>query len=76
MTLYTTDYLEYYLTLVGWVVNNGIWNILVASGVFALPFVAIVMQEWLRPAAKGRTRATRACCPRCASRTACGWRSW
>ena len=22
MTLYTTDYLEYYLTLVAWVVNN------------------------------------------------------
>ena len=48
MTLYTTDYLEYYLTLVGWIVNNGIWNILVASGVFALPFVAIVIHEWLR----------------------------
>ena len=39
MTLYTTDYLEYYLTLVGWVINNGIWNILVASGVFALPLL-------------------------------------
>ena len=39
MTLYTTDYLEYYLTLVGWLINNGIWNILVASGMFALPFV-------------------------------------
>ncbi|WP_454752305.1 conjugal transfer protein TraG N-terminal domain-containing protein [Cupriavidus necator] len=53
MTLYTTDYLEYYLTLVGWVVNNGIWNILVASGVFALPFVAIVTHEWLRARAEG-----------------------
>ena len=53
MTLYTTDYLEYYLTLVGWIVNNGIWNILVASGVFALPFVAIVIHEWLRARAEG-----------------------
>jgi hypothetical protein len=53
MTLYTTDYLEYYLTLVGWIVNNGIWNILVASGVFALPFLAIVIQEWLRARAEG-----------------------
>ena len=53
MTLYTTDYLEYYLTLVGWLVHNGIWNILVASGVFALPFVAIVVQEWLRARAEG-----------------------
>lgn len=53
MTLYTTDYLEYYLTLVGWVVNNGIWNILVESGLFALPFVAIVIHEWLRARTEG-----------------------
>ena len=44
---------EYYLTLVAWVVNNGIWNILVASGVFALPFVAIVIQEWLKARSEG-----------------------
>jgi hypothetical protein len=53
MTLYTTDYLEYYLTLLAWVVSNGIWNILVASGVFALPFVAIVIQEWLKARSEG-----------------------
>lgn len=53
MTLYTTDYLEYYLTLVGWIVHNGIWHILVASGVFALPFVSIVIQEWLRARTEG-----------------------
>ena len=53
MTLYTTDYLEYYLTLVGWIVNNGIWSIFVASGVFALPFVAIIGPEWLRARAEG-----------------------
>ncbi|CAJ3558181.1 traG-like, N-terminal region family protein [Burkholderia pseudomallei] len=53
MTLYTTDYLEYYLTLVAWLVNNGLWNVLVASGVFALPFAAIVFQEWLRARSEG-----------------------
>ncbi|KIP18840.1 hypothetical protein KY49_3553 [Burkholderia sp. MSHR3999] len=53
MTLTTTDYLEYYLTLVGWLVHNGIWNVLVASGVFALPFAAIVIQEWLRARGEG-----------------------
>lgn len=47
MTLYTTDYLEYYLTLVGWLIHNGIWNLLLASGLFALPFLLIVIQEWL-----------------------------
>ena len=53
MTLYTTDYLEYYLTLVGWIVNNGIWNVLVATGAFALPFLAIVVQEWLKARSEG-----------------------
>jgi hypothetical protein len=53
MTLYTTDYLEFYLTLVGWIVHNGIWAVLVASGVFAIPFLAIVLQEWLKARAEG-----------------------
>lgn len=48
MTLFTTDYLEYYLTPVSWIVHNGIWAVLVSSGVFALPFVAIIVQEWLK----------------------------
>lgn len=53
MTLFTTDYLEYYLTLVSWIVHNGIWAVLVASGVFALPFIAIIVQEWLKARAEG-----------------------
>ncbi|WP_338523985.1 conjugal transfer protein TraG N-terminal domain-containing protein [Pseudomonas batumici] len=53
MTLTTTDYLEYYLTLVSWIVNNGLWEVLVASGVFALPFLAIILQEWLRARTEG-----------------------
>ena len=48
MTLFTTDYLEYYLTLVAWIINNGIWEVLVASGIFALPFLAIVVQAVIR----------------------------
>ena len=75
MTLYTTDYLEYYLTLVGWIVNNGVWNILVASGMFALPFVAIVIHEWLRARAEGADEGNKGVLSRCASRTAFGWRS-
>lgn len=53
MTLYTTDYLEYYLTLVSWIVHNGIWSVLVASGVFAIPFLAIIIQEWLKARTEG-----------------------
>lgn len=53
MNLTSTDYLEYYLTLVGWIINNGLWQVLVASGVFALPFLAIILQEWLRARGEG-----------------------
>jgi hypothetical protein len=53
VTLYTTDYLEYYLTLAGWIVSNGIWDVLASSGLFALPFAIIVIQEWLRAHAEG-----------------------
>ncbi|MDR2260324.1 MAG: conjugal transfer protein TraG, partial [Azoarcus sp.] len=53
MTLITTGYLEYYLTLAAWIVHNGIWEVLVASGLFALPFIVIVVQEWLRARAEG-----------------------
>ncbi|MBP7654920.1 MULTISPECIES: conjugal transfer protein TraG N-terminal domain-containing protein [Pseudomonadota] len=53
MTLFTTDYLEYYLTLLSWIVHNGIWAVLVASGGFAIPFIAIIIQEWLKARAEG-----------------------
>ncbi|UQS88747.1 conjugal transfer protein TraG N-terminal domain-containing protein [Pseudomonas chlororaphis subsp. piscium] len=53
MTLYTNDYLEYYLTLVSWIVHNGIWNTLVATSLIAIPFLAIVLQEWLRARGEG-----------------------
>ncbi len=46
MPLYTNDYLEYYLTLQGWIISNGIWDLLVTSGAIALPFLAIIVQEW------------------------------
>ena len=53
MTLFTSDYLEYYLTLVGWIVSNGIWQVLEASGLFVLPFISIILQEWLKARAEG-----------------------
>ncbi|EHC5873766.1 conjugal transfer protein TraG [Salmonella enterica subsp. enterica serovar Eastbourne] len=52
-TLYTNDYLEYYLTLIGWVIHNGIWNTLVTTSLVTVPFLAIVVQEWLRARGEG-----------------------
>ncbi len=53
MTLYTNDYLEYYLTLVGWIINNGIWAMIEDTGLFALPFCVIVIREWLKVRGEG-----------------------
>jgi hypothetical protein len=44
----TNSYLEYFLTLLGWVVNNGLWHILIATGLFTLPLVIKVIALWLK----------------------------
>lgn len=53
MTLYTNDYLEYYLTLVGWIINNGLWDMILDTGLFAVPFCTIVAKEWLKVRGEG-----------------------
>ncbi|MCC8381410.1 conjugal transfer protein TraG N-terminal domain-containing protein [Xenorhabdus sp. PB30.3] len=42
------SYLEYFLTLLGWVINNGLWHILIATGLFTLPLVVKVIAVWLK----------------------------
>ncbi|VGG57494.1 Uncharacterised protein [Klebsiella quasipneumoniae] len=32
----TNSYLEYILTRLGWVINNGLWNVLLGTGLFVL----------------------------------------
>lgn len=53
MTLSTNSYLEFYLSLLAWIINNGIWNTLVDTGLFAAPFGAIILQEWLSARQQG-----------------------
>lgn len=53
MMLFMIDYLEYYLMLVFWVVYNGIWLVLVVSGMFVVLFLVIVIQEWLKVCVEG-----------------------
>jgi ABC-type Fe3+ transport system permease subunit len=38
---------------VGWIINNGLWEVLVASGAIALPFLVIIVQEWIRARSDG-----------------------
>ncbi|EAA7007473.1 conjugal transfer protein TraG N-terminal domain-containing protein [Salmonella enterica subsp. enterica] len=42
------SYLEYALTLLGWLINNDIWNTMTATGLFALPLLFILLSFWLK----------------------------
>lgn len=53
MIMSTNSYLEYYLTLLGWIINNGIWSAIVETGLFAAPLAAIILQEWLSARQQG-----------------------
>ncbi|ELF4281886.1 conjugal transfer protein TraG N-terminal domain-containing protein [Salmonella enterica] len=49
----TNSYLEYFLTLLGWLVNNGLWDVFVSTGLFALPLVFKVVGIWLKVREEG-----------------------
>ena len=53
MNMSTNSYLEYYLSVLAWIINNGIWNTLADTGLFAAPFGAIILQEWLSARQQG-----------------------
>lgn len=47
------SYFEYVLTLLGWLVNNGVWQILSATGLFALPLLVKLIALWLKARGQG-----------------------
>jgi hypothetical protein len=47
------SYFEYVLTLLGWLVNNGVWHTLTATGLFALPLLAKLVALWLKARGQG-----------------------
>ncbi|EGT3611595.1 conjugal transfer protein TraG [Morganella morganii] len=49
----TNSYLEYFLTLLAWVVNNGLWAVLTSTGLFVLPLVFKVLGIWLKVREEG-----------------------
>lgn len=49
----TNSYLEYFLTLLGWVINNGLWNILLGAGLFAAPLAFRVVGIWMKVREEG-----------------------
>jgi hypothetical protein len=51
--LIVTDYMEAPLLLLGWIINNALWNTLMATGLAAVPFVAMMVSEWFRARREG-----------------------
>lgn len=47
MTFNVDSYLEYFLTLLGWIINNGLFGLLVSTGLFIAPLVGILIKTWL-----------------------------
>ncbi|EBZ5771702.1 conjugal transfer protein TraG [Salmonella enterica subsp. enterica serovar Redlands] len=47
------SYLEYALTLLGWLINNGIWHTITATGLFALPLLFRLVSLWLKAREQG-----------------------
>ncbi|PLY36680.1 conjugal transfer protein TraG N-terminal domain-containing protein [Pectobacterium versatile] len=47
------SFLEYFLVLFGWILNNAFWDILLSTGLFALPLVFKVLGIWLKVREEG-----------------------
>lgn len=47
MTFNVDSYLEYFLTLLGWIINNGLFGLLVSTGLFIAPLIGILIKTWL-----------------------------
>jgi hypothetical protein len=56
----TNSFLEHYLTLFAWIVNNGIFDVLRDTGIAAIPIACIVLGEWLRARAEGADEGNKA----------------
>ncbi|MGJ8518380.1 conjugal transfer protein TraG N-terminal domain-containing protein [Carnimonas bestiolae] len=46
--LNVNDYLEQVVLMIGWVVNNAIWDVLNTTGMAIIPFVALLLGEWFK----------------------------
>ncbi|MDN3525298.1 conjugal transfer protein TraG N-terminal domain-containing protein [Halomonas sabkhae] len=52
-TLNVTDYMEMPLLMMAWVINNGIWDALLGTGLAIIPFIALILSEWFKARQEG-----------------------
>ncbi len=53
MTFTVDSYLEYFLTLLAWIINNNIFAVLVQTGLFLLPLIVLLFKTWLEVKKQG-----------------------
>ncbi|MDE9447558.1 conjugal transfer protein TraG N-terminal domain-containing protein [Xenorhabdus bovienii] len=56
----TNNYLEYFLTLLGWVINNGLWSVLLSTGIFVVPLLVKIVGIWLKVREEGDDEGNKA----------------
>ena len=53
MTFSVDSYLEYFLTLLGWLLNNGVFALFVGTGLWLLPLIGMIFKIWRDVAKQG-----------------------
>ncbi|ERF77881.1 conjugal transfer protein TraG [Gallibacterium anatis] len=53
MQLHVNSYFEYFLTLLGWIINDNIWDLFVQTGLFAFPMMLYILKLWLKVREEG-----------------------
>ncbi|MFZ7242955.1 conjugal transfer protein TraG N-terminal domain-containing protein [Avibacterium avium] len=53
MTFNVDSYLEYFLTLLGWIINNGLFGLLASTGLFIAPLIGVLIKTWLEVKKQG-----------------------
>lgn len=53
MTFSVDSYLEYFLTLLGWLLNNGIFSLFVGTGLWLIPLIGMIFKVWRDVAKQG-----------------------
>ncbi len=53
MTFTVDSYLEYFLTLLAWIINNNIFAVLVQTGLFILPLIFVLIGTWMEVKKQG-----------------------
>lgn len=53
INLTVDSYYEYFLTLLGWIISNGIWDLMVDTGAFAIPFLAHLIRLFAKAREQG-----------------------